>query len=183
MFNINQIQEEYKTKLITADYAASLVKSDFRLHFGIGTGTSVYMDRALAKRFEKDTLLRGLQIQTEIAIRHDVLETYKAVGGSPEICRFHSSHFGALDRMMQKEGNSWYIPILFNEQSLYWEQKGNGFDICCIQVAPMDKYGNFNFGPVNADLWGVIKNSRRVIVEVNEQIPIALGYDSHINIS
>lgn len=183
MFNINQIQEEYKTKLITADYAASLVKSDFRLHFGIGTGTSVYMDRALAKRFEKDTLLRGLQIQTEIAIRHDVLETYKAVGGSPEICRFHSSHFGALDRMMQKEGNSWYIPILFNEQSLYWEQKGNGFDICCIQVAPMDKYGNFNFGPVNADLWGVIKNSRRVIVEVNEKIPIALGYDSHINIS
>lgn len=183
MFNINQIQEEYKTKLITAEYAASLVKSDYRIHFGIGTGTSVYMDEALAKRLEGDSLLRGLQIQTEIAIRHDILETFKVVGDKPEICRFHSSHFGTLDREMQKAGNNWYIPILFNEERLYWEQKGNDFDICCIQVAPMDKYGNFNFGPVNCDIWGVIKNSKRVIVEVNESVPIALGYDSHINIS
>ena len=47
----------------------------------------------------------------------------------------------------------------------------------------MDKYGNFNFGPINADLWGIIKNSKTVIVEVNTNIPIALGRDSHINIS
>lgn len=183
MFNINQIQEEYKTKLITAEYAASLVKSNYRIHFGLGTGTSVYMDRALAHRMQADSLLRGLEIQTEIAIRHDVLETFKVVGDNVDIARFYSSHFGVGDRAMQKAGNSWYIPILFNEELLYWQQPGNAFDICCIQVAPMDKYGNFNFGPINADLWGIIKNSKRVIVEVNENIPIALGYDSHINIS
>lgn len=183
MFNINQIHEEYQSKLITAEYAASLVKSNYRINFGLGTGTSVYMDRALAERLKGDNLLRGLEIQTEIAIRNDVLETFKVVGDRPDVCRFYSSHFGALDRAMQKQGNSWYIPILFNEESRYWHQEGNEFDICCIQVAPMDRYGNFNFGPINADLWGIIKNSNRVIVEVNENVPIALGINSHINIS
>lgn len=182
MYNINQVQSEYLTKLISADYAANLVKSNYRINFGVGTDTSVYMDRALAKRLETDTLLRGLEIQTEIAIRRDFLETYKATT-SPDQCRFYSSHFGKHDRLMQKQGNTWFVPILFNEEPLYWAQEGNGFDICCFQVAPMDKYGNFNFGPVNADLWGIIKNSKTVIVEVNESMPIALGYDSHINIS
>lgn len=182
MYNINQIQSEYKTKLITSDYAASLVKSNYRINFGLGTGTSVYMDRALAKRLQNDTLLRGLEIQTQIAIRHDVLETFKTTE-SPEIARFYTTHFGAHDRLMQSSGNAWYVPMLFNEEPLYWSQEGNQFDICCIQVAPMDKYGNFNFGPINADLWGIIKNSKTVIVEVNTNIPIALGRDSHINIS
>ena len=39
------------------------------------------------------------------------------------------------------------------------------------------------FGPTNADLLGIIRNSKIVIVEVNEKMPIALGYESHINIS
>ncbi|MDD5823321.1 MAG: acetyl-CoA hydrolase/transferase C-terminal domain-containing protein [Firmicutes bacterium] len=182
MYNIKQVQSEYRSKMISAEFAANLVKSNYRIHFGLGTNTSVYMDRALGERLKDDTLLRGLEVMTQIAIRKDFMETYKATT-SVDQCRFYSAHFGADDRQMQKEGNSWFIPMLFNEEPLYWAQEGNGFDICCFQVAPMDKYGNFNFGPVNADLWGIIKNSKTVIVEVNESMPIALGYDSHINIS
>ena len=77
MYDIKQVQGEYKTKLISADFAASLVKSNYRIHFGVATGTSVYMDRALGARLASDTLLRGLEIQTEVAIRNDFLETYK----------------------------------------------------------------------------------------------------------
>jgi acyl-CoA hydrolase len=182
MYDIKQVQSEYKTKLISAEFAASLVKSNYRIHFGIGTTTSVYMDKALGDRMRNDSLLRDLVIHTEIAIRHDYFETYKATT-SPQIARFHTGHFSGHDRIMAKEGNSWYVPILFNEEPRYWSLEGNGFDICCIQVAPMDKYGNFNFGPVNADLHGILKNSKTVIVEVNETMPIALGYESHINIS
>jgi acyl-CoA hydrolase len=182
MYDISQVQNEYKTKLIDADYAASLVKSNYRIHFGVGTGTSVYMDRALGKRLRNDSLLRGLEIQTEVAVRNDLLETYKAVN-DVNVARFYSAHFTKNDRNMMDEGNCWYVPILFNEEPLYWGLEGNYFDICCIQVAPMDRYGNFNFGPTNADLLGIIKNSKIVIVEVNERMPIALGYESHINIS
>lgn len=182
MYDISQVQSEYKTKLIDADYAASLVKSNYRLHFGVGTGTSIYMDRALGKRLRGDTVLRGLEVQTEVAVRSDMMETFKAAKGV-DVVRFYSSHFTAQDRQMMEEGNCWYVPILFNEEPLYWNLEGNYFDICCIQVAPMDRYGNFNFGPTNADLLGIIKSSKTVIVEVNEKMPIALGYESHINIS
>ena len=182
MYDISQIYNEYNEKLISAEFAAELVKSDYRLHFGIGAGCSVYMDRALGNRLREDPNLSGLQIQTEIAIRNDFFETYKAAE-SADRARFHSAHFSTRDRAMMQEGNCWYIPILFNEESLYWELEDNYFDICCIQVAPMDRYGNFNFGPVNADLHGILNNSKTVIVEVNEKMPIALGYESHINIS
>lgn len=182
MYDIKQVQGEYKTKLITAEFAASLVKSNYRLHFGVGTGTSVYMDRALGERLQGDSLLRGLVVQTEVAVRNDFLETYKHAGSVDRV-RFYSSHFSGMDRRMMDQGNCWYVPILFNEEPLYWCQEDNYFDICCIQVAPMDKYGNFNFGPTNADLHGIIRASKTVIVEVNEKMPIALGYESHINIS
>ena len=41
MYDISQVQSEYKTKLIDAEFAASLVKSNYRLHFGVGTGSSI----------------------------------------------------------------------------------------------------------------------------------------------
>lgn len=182
MYDISQVQNEYKTKLISSNFAASLVKSNNRIHFGLGTGSSVYMDKALGNRLKEDTLLRGLEIQSEIAIRNSMFETYLSTD-SVDRARFYSSHFSAMDRQMMKDGNCWYVPILFNEEPKYWSIEENGFDICCFQVAPMDRYGNFNFGPINADLHGIIKSSKLVIVEVNESMPIALGYESHINIS
>ncbi|MBQ6622597.1 MAG: butyryl-CoA:acetate CoA-transferase [Mogibacterium sp.] len=182
MFDIKQVQREYKNKLISAEYAAGLVKSNFRIHFGTGTASSIYLDAALAKRLRKDTLLRGLTIQSEIAIREDFFETYKATD-SVERVRFVSSHFSVQNRRMADEGNCWYVPILFNEEPFYWGLEDNYFDICCIQVAPMDKYGNFNFGPNHSDILGVIRASKTVIVEVNDRMPIALGYESHINIA
>lgn len=181
MYNIDNLQNEYKTKLIKEETAAALIENNSKLHFGLGTGTSIYLDRALAKRLVSDNL-HGLTVHTEIAIRDDMLECFKAAS-SPEQIRFHSSHFGVFDRYMQNAGNSWYVPILFSEEPLYWGQEGNSFDVCCFQVAPMDKFGNFNFGPINADLAGIIKNSKNIIVEVNDKMPIALGKDAHINIS
>ena len=94
MYDISQVQSEYKTKLIDADFAASLVKSNYRLHFGVGTGSSIYMDRALGKRLKTDTLLRGLEIQTEVAVRNDLLETFKATRDVNTV-RFYSSHYTA----------------------------------------------------------------------------------------
>lgn len=182
MYDIKQVQQEYKTKLISAEFAASLVKSNYRIHFGVGTDTSVYMDRALSERLKNDTLLHGLAVQTEVAFRNDYLETYKSAKSVDQV-RFYSSHFTGIDRNMSKAGNAWYVPILFNEEPRYWSLEDNYFDICCIQVAPMDKYGNFNLGPNNCDLHGIIKASKTVIVEINEKMPIALGYLPSINIS
>lgn len=120
MLNIKDIQKEYKDKLIDADFAAGLVKSNMRIHFGVGTDSSVYMDKALGERLRHDNMLRGLEIQSETAIRHDDFETYKAVMDNVDVARFYSSHFSSRDRQMMDRGNSWHVPILFSEESLYW---------------------------------------------------------------
>ena len=75
------------------------------------------------------------------------------------------------------------MPMLFNELPSLWQEEGNEIDIAMFQVAPMDSHGNFNMGPQISDMWGVIKAAKKIIVEVNENMPVALGYQSAINLS
>ena len=44
-----------------------------------------------------------------------------------------------------------------------------------IQVAPMDKHGYFNFGPSASHLAAVCETGKKVIVEVNKNMPRCLG--------
>ena len=83
---------------------------------------------------------------------------------------------------MSKAGRCWYIPMMFNELPVYWQHNDSGVDIAFFQVAPMDKHGNFNIGPQVADIWGVIKSAKKVIVEVNENMPIAHGHQTQLNL-
>ena len=46
----------------------------------------------------------------------------------------------------------------------------------------MDEHGNFNLGPQVADMWGVIRAAKKIIVEVNENMPIAHGYQTQLNL-
>ena len=52
-----------------------------------------------------------------------------------------------------------------------------------LQVAPMDKSGNFNLGPQVAEYWGILKNADKIIVEVNEKMIVNHGNENCINIS
>ena len=52
-----------------------------------------------------------------------------------------------------------------------------------LQVAPMDASGNFNLGPQVAEYWGILRNSKKIIVEVNENMIINHGMENFINIS
>ena len=178
MYKISCLAEEYKKKLITPDKAASFVKNGDRIHFGTGCGTVVDIDRALAKRVND---LRDVVIISTVGIREKPYETFTA-SDSNEHVRFASAHFSALDRAMNKEGRCWYIPMLFCELPYLWTNNNNDIDIAYFQVAPMDEHGNFNIGPQVADMWGVIKSAKMKIVEVNENMPIAHGYQTQLNL-
>lgn len=178
MYKIADLENEYKKKLITADEAASFVKSGDRIHFGFGCGTVVDIDKALAKR-AKD--LRDVTIISTIAVREEPFETYKQTDSNDQV-RFVSAHFSGNDRLMNKDGRCWYMPIMFNELPWLWYNNDNGVDIAYFQVGPMDEHGNFNIGPQVADLWGVLKSAKMRIVEVNNNMPTAHGYQTQINL-
>ena len=178
MYKVSELQNEYKRKLITADEAASLVKSGMRVHFGLGLGAINDIDIAISKRAEE---LRNVDVISTVAIRETPFATYLATDSIEQV-RFSSAHFNSHDRAMRKDGRCWYIPMLFSELPSYWLNNDNSIDIAYFQVAPMDSHGNFNLGPQVADMWGVIKSAKKVVVEVNENMPIAQGHQTQLNL-
>lgn len=178
MYKVEKLQEEYRKKLITAEQAASYVKKGDRIHFGFGCGSVVDIDKALAKRSDE---LEDVTIISTMAIREEPFEVFKATESNDQV-RFVSAHFSGNDRIMNKEGRCWYMPIMFNELPYLWYNNNNGVDIAYFQVGPMDEFGNFNIGPQVADIWGVLKSAKMRIVEVNENMPKALGYQTQLNL-
>lgn len=178
MYKVSNLEQEYKKKLITAAEAAAMVKSGDRLHFGLGCGSTIDVDRAIAKRANE---LKDITVISTVTIREKPFETYLATTSNDQV-RFASAHFNVHDRNMNKDGRCWYIPMLFCELPFFWVNNNNDIDIAIFQVAPMDKHGNFNLGPQVADMWGVIKSAKKIIVEVNENMPIAHGYQTQLNL-
>ena len=178
MYKISQLEKEYKRKLITADQAAAYVRTGMRIHFGTGCGTVVDIDKALAKRADE---LEDVTIISTAAIREEPFEVFKATKSNDQV-RFASALFSAHDRVMNQAGRCWFIPMMSSELPQLWVNNNNEVDIAYFQVAPMDKHGNFNIGPQVADMWGVLKSAKMRIVEVNENMPIAHGYQTQINL-
>ena len=178
MYRITELQEEYKKKLITAEQAAEMVKPGNRLHFGLGCGSIVDIDKAIARRADE---LRDITVISTVAIREKPFETFVATKSNDQV-RFASAHFSGNDRYMSQEGRCWYIPMMFCELPFLWTNNNNDIDIAMFQVAPMDEYGNFNLGPQVADMWGVIRAAKKIIVEVNRNMPVAHGYQTQLNL-
>ena len=160
----NNYKLEYESKRVSAETAAQVVRNGYRVHFGTGAGIIDTMDKALAMRVSE---LRDVTILSTVGIREEPLATYRAAAalgeeGSQHV-RFISAHFSALDRRMADEGNCWYMPMMFCELPELWNDNGNHIDVAMFQVGPMD-------------------GARKIVVEVNENMPFAYGYSNEINI-
>lgn len=179
MYKVNDLLMEYKKKLVSADKAVQVVKSGDRVHYGLFNGLVVDLDRALARRTYE---LEDVKICTTIWAYPDPPQILVE---DPEAKHFKylSTHFSGLDRKMNKQGCCWYIPVQFRENPKYWRENVGDIDVAMLQVAPMDKYGNFSLGPQVAEYWGILERAKTIIVEVNEKQPIAHGKQCTINLS
>ncbi len=179
MYKLSEIGQQYKSKLISLDAAAAKVKSGDRIYMGFGAGVAKDLDAALAKRIND---LKDLEFVSTVGFMDGPFKCFEASKGNDSI-RFASGHFSGFDRKMADDGRCWYIPLQFRELPSYWALEGNGFDVAMIQVAPMDAFGNFNLGPQVADIVSAVKHSKMVIVEVNENMPVAFGLQTELNIA
>ena len=175
----DQVQAAYKEKLVTADEAVKIVKSGDYIHYGLFTGVVVDLDRALAKRVNE------LEDVTICSTMWSYAEPPEVLKADPKAEHFHysSSHFTPIERKCNKEGNCWFLPVQFRENTKFYEECRPRFAVAMLQVAPMDKSGNFNLGPQVAEYWGILKNADKIIVEVNEKMIVNHGNENSINIS
>ena len=169
----------YEEKLITAEQAAGMVKDGDWIDYGWCVLTAVDFDKALAKRVDE---LKDVKIRAGVV--PFVPEVTKA-DTTGEHFLYHSWHSSGPERKFINESKygGYFIPIKYSEIGRYYDENLDKASIALMQVSPMDEHGNFNFGLSTSHAWETFRNADKVILEVNENVPVAYGgWLNYINI-
>ena len=171
-------KKEYSEKLISTASAAAMVKSNDWVDYAWAAQTPVSIDRELAKRVNE---LENVKVRGGVLL--SVPEIFTADPNGDTFI-WNSWHSGGPDRTrINKTDAGFYIPLRYSELPKYYRENCE-VDIAFIQVAPMDEHGYFNFGLNASHLMAVCEVAKKVVVEVNENMPRALGgFETEIHIS
>ncbi len=178
------VMEQYREKLCTAEEAVKCVKSGDWITYAFFNGKPVACDTALSKRKDE---LKDVHVYGAVTIP----PVPAVLTNDPEgnTFTYNDFHFSLLTRLMKMQfpDRVSYAPLHFGETD--WQTEHLKGDLCdydpvktgirlqdvhIMRVAPMDSNGYFNFGISNACMLGWCK-AHKVIVEVNENMPVALG--------
>ena len=171
-------EAEYQQKLVTADEAVKCIKSGDWVDYGWCVATVDALDKALAKRTDelKDVKLRGGILMKTPAVfeREDAGEHFT----------WNSWHMSGIERKLATKGWAYYCPLRYSELPRYYRDSIVPDDVVMMQVAPMDEHGYFNFGPSASHMMAACETGKKVIVEVNKNMPRCLGgFETEIHIS
>ncbi|HWP97225.1 MAG TPA: acetyl-CoA hydrolase/transferase C-terminal domain-containing protein [Syntrophomonadaceae bacterium] len=162
--------EEYQSKLVSADEAVKIVKSGDWIDYGFGHSKPIALDNALAAR--KDEL-------KDINIRHVLsISPQACIEADPEgeVFTLNSWHFSGYDRKLHDRGRAFYNPLMFRNQALYYQKSiHDQVDVVMFRVTKMNKDGFFNLHCACASGRATLEAAKKVIVEVNEKLPWAMG--------
>lgn len=165
------MNDELRSKTISAADAAAFVKSGDWVDYGGALQAPVAFDRALAARREE---LEGVRIRSCVTV-----SPAQVVECDPEgkHFQFFNWHFSAWDRNRHDKGRCNYIPMNFGESPSYYRRFLDPVDVVCVRTAPMDAEGRFNFGMSNAHMLAITERAKKIIVEVQPSMPAPPGHD------
>lgn len=162
-------QEEYERKLTTADKAVEVVQSGDWIDYGWSVIIPVALDAALAKR---------MSTLSDVNVRGGILlwepEIFK-IDEPEKHFSWNSWHMSGIERKAVGKGFAFYAPIRYSELPRYYRDISSPSKVAMFQVAPMDEFGYFNFGPSASHLMACCERAETVIVEVNKNMPRCLG--------
>lgn len=169
MEDIMNYQEKYASKLKSADEAVSVIQSGDWVDYGWAATTVVALDQALARRMPQ---LNNVNIRGGILLKEP--EIFKLEDAADHFT-WNSWHMGGIERKAIARGFSYYSPIRYSELPRYYRESQTPPDVAMLQVAPMDEHGYFNFGPSPSHTAACLSVAKKIIVEVNENMPVCLG--------
>ena len=159
---------EYKRKLRTPDEAARVVKSGDWIDISMGGAFPSLMDKAIARRKDE---LRGVKIRGYL-----IFEPIEMVECDPtrEHFIYNSWHMSGYERKLCDRGLCNFNPMGFRNLGAYYEHFLT-VNVAMMCVTPMNEHGYFNFGPSASHLGAVCEKAKKIIVEVNTNMPRCLG--------
>lgn len=72
------------------------------------------------------------------------------------------------------EGRADYMPVFYHEVPRFWDEYLE-LDVFYATVSRMDKHGYFSFGLANSESRAAIKKAKKILLEVNENMPRTHG--------
>jgi acyl-CoA hydrolase len=171
------IDAELRSKRISADAAAALVRPGNWIDYAGAVLQPDLFDQALARRKSQ---LRDVRIRACASFSpRAVLE----VDREGDHFLWFNWHFSAYDRAKNVAARVNYIPMNFGEAPDYYRRFVEPVDLVCIKTCPMDERGRFNFGAATTYLRAVLERARLVIVETAAAVPYIHGEQNDVHIS
>ncbi|PKN33997.1 MAG: butyryl-CoA:acetate CoA-transferase [Deltaproteobacteria bacterium HGW-Deltaproteobacteria-19] len=161
-------RKKYREKLRTAAEVAAMINSGDEIFFAEFILRPESIDEALADRAEELTNVRldGVCI-TKVP---------RFIEADPNRKHFiyDDWHISGVGRKLYQQGLCSYIPLTYH-QGPRIIRKYRDYDYVFVSARPMDAQGYFNFGMCNSLTSAAITKAKKVIVEVNENMPLCLG--------
>ena len=168
-------RDDYRSKVMSAQDALHCVQSGMRVYIHPGCAEPEVLAEALIARapFVRD-----------VEIVH-LLTMGRADYVAPEMAghfRHNAMFIGANVREAVNDGRADYTPVYLSEIEGLFENGQMPIDVALIQVSPPDDHGFCSFGVGVDTTLTAAKTARRVVAQVNDQMPRTYG-DSFIHVS
>ena len=162
------LMQEYRSKLCSADEAVRLVKNGDWVDYGSNNGYPSTLDAALSRRRDElhNVKVRGNLLRGPLAVVE--------CDPSMEHFVYDSWHCSGYERKLCDAGRAFFTPMLFRDLDRYYRQYLT-VDVAMLSVSPMDEKGYFNLSGALGAERGIADTAKKIIVEVNENLPRVMG--------
>lgn len=168
-------QEEYRSKIMSADKALDMIQSGNRIVIQHAAGEPSYLVQVL---LEKKEQYRNVEIVHQVS-----LGPCDYCGPEMEPFFHHNAIFlGKGARRAVAEGRADYIPCFNFEIPRLFKDGYLPVDVALVQVAPPDDAGRCSLGISIDYTLGAAKNAKYVIAQVNRHMPRTFG-ESTLHVS
>ncbi|MDO9064368.1 MAG: hypothetical protein Q7U25_04050, partial [Sulfuricella sp.] len=165
----------HESRMVSAKAAVATVKAGSNVYLGTACATPRLLCDALENLADPPPGVTLFHFLTDGAVPHK--------GGKPSTRYRHKCFFVGSDlRAAVAKGLAEYIPVSLSQVPKLVENGRIPIDVAFVQVSPPDEFGYSSLG-VSVDVTAsMVHNARRVIAEINPNMPRTTG-DSLVHIS
>jgi len=170
--------EEYRKKLTTPEKAVADIQDGATIVPGMVNAEPFALLSAIADRARQGDLKN-----ISVYFLHPAENAAMTIL-APDLCdciQVYTWFVGLADRARVRVGLNYFVPNYFHQIPRLLKDFMQ-IDVTVVTVSPMDKAGYFTFGTSNDYTSTAARYCRKLIVEVNEQMPRIFG-DSLLHIS
>lgn len=160
--------DSYKSKVVSAEKAVSVIKSNQRVYVHPGAATPEVLLQALCNRYQE---LQDVEIIHLLTFGYSLYSHPEYEGHF----RHNALFIGGNVRQAVNEGRADFIPIFLSEIPGLFYRSILPIDVAIINVSPPDKYGFCSFGVGIEITKSATECAKIIIAQINPKQPRTLG--------